>query len=302
MATKRDKKIVNRLEMPDMSREEWEKFYDENKYFFTGEGREFYLKNDKYFEDNSFTERMPSCRRIYAVTDWGSYITVQPGEWSKSAFLLCSPSDVSPLRERLKEKGCRRLTFKLKGCVKEGYFGIIKNLDGTEGAGIVIPPPKEDEHVAYYYSSYYSTRYEQACRECGSLPYLVENNRFVERLPDEILYLLDLKEFDIKSVKQNIENIAYLKPEYFGEHEEEIIKIAKKAVEKFYSQNKEDKDIEQKVSEKLKRTDELISAKRAEYEKIKAKQESIAKKEAEKNERIKKMIDGLGAKKDDKSR
>ena len=190
------------FDMLDLTFEEFDKLYQYNKTFFWEIKNWFYFKNDK---EPSLRSGRVRCGPISGLRYEGVY----PQHDYGAAVLLCTTSDTSNLRTECEKSEDGLVRFKLKDGESDAYLGIIKNPDGTESAGLVIK--NNPKTMSLPFSTDGKTTYGEASKEENTLPWMVENDMFVEMIPDEILELIGLKEKPSK--KELLEELAEIDKE-----------------------------------------------------------------------------------------
>ena len=199
------------LEMFDVYNDnEWYELYKQNRLFFN-KASWFWLKNRHY---SSFI----GVARCISKNEFSQCAGVYSNDGD--AVLYCNTANIKELRLLCEKVKDGILKFKLKNKETIGYVGILKNKYGQEYAGLIIknemqylryPFGEQEEKYGwawtekrllkfpsldlpfsrrktenlYYYDS-------SAHSEKGTLPWLVENDKFVEQLPNKLVKLLGL--------------------------------------------------------------------------------------------------------------
>lgn len=182
---------------------EFNKLFDLNKNFFDNLACWFYLKNNRYISPHEgkvkYGKNVPISLRDETL----------PFYTDGSVVLICNSSKISDLQNECMRFGDRLVGFKLKDGKTDAYITVFKKLDGTESVGFAIPNWLNIMRLPYSLKG--NTTYVTACQEEGTLPWMVENDKFVEMIPDEILELIGLKEKSSK--KELLEELAEIDKE-----------------------------------------------------------------------------------------
>lgn len=285
-----------KLDMLDVSPNEYVKLKERHENFFS-HGM-FYLKNDKNYyrgdHDSLFVGRS-SDEHIGVV---------YPNKARLTKVLFCKTSNLNNFRKlktirvacdkRVKEDDL--VEFFLKNGTR-AYMTIVRMLDGTEQIGIVIPSAQPDDYtsrdnpveallgarmdIPYSYNG--NTRYGDACKEEGTLPYMVENDIIYDMIPSIVKNLMGVEEITteemLEDIKMNPFLVDCIQGDVFVENEEKILKAFEEGTKAFIQQKINSgvayDRIEKQVKYKITRFDSARDLKKEEAKKIKSMENNI---------------------------
>lgn len=189
---------------------EFDRLYDVNKAFFCAIDNWFYFAND---EKKSIH---PGCVR-YASQDGFRDDSVNPNSGNGAVVCFLDSTKIKKIKNKCQKETNGLLRFKLKDGKSNAYISVFKNLDGTECVGFVIKNNPKTYDFPFTLGNNLS--YNEACKEEGTLPNMIETDKILDLIPNEILKLcgigknskkLTLNKEALREIKKINEEIAEL--------------------------------------------------------------------------------------------
>ena len=194
-----------KLDMLDISVDEFNRFYKNNSFFISNITNYFYLKNDK--EKSSQADRV-LCGHAKGVV-FDKYI---PDLMHFGALLLANNANVEAVQRELRKIDnplFRFKKFELSNKVP-AYLGVVTMNDGSNRVAILIP--NEYYKMSLPFSNGESFNYANASKEEETLPYMVENDIIYNMIPEDIKKLMGV-EASLQSIDELKKEIQRLKDE-----------------------------------------------------------------------------------------
>lgn len=192
------------FKMLDLTDEEYSILYSENKNFFFQTYNWFYFKNDKkHLNDAEYV--------MYGDNYGDIYKSFNP-DIGNGAVVLYSDIEINEnFRKVLNETEDGIICFDLENSALSGELTILKRKGIEFGIGLLIHNLTGEMDLPF--SKNGAVTYDEAKLEEGTIPYMVENNMFVQFLPDEISKLIGIDKSRYEKVEDQSKNLLFMETE-----------------------------------------------------------------------------------------